>query len=223
MPIRQGGSLPNQPSTWPRRRPRRTTGSPDPSIPCTSKTFFARSRPIVLICFMDGSCCWCSITQLWHIDAVRGPSTPSWPATAGHPYVDGPPLARVEAGFDRIACDHMCGLFVRSHMTAGQDGFRDASSKQLSGVERRWVARSVSRLGLIDHTICSFSCKFRLQRVATDRSWLNLLRQRRGHKTWRHVAFTAYHQLPGDSGGFVGERHGGKLELFALQELDQPR
>src|SRR5208282_6236897 len=85
MPIRQGGSLPNQPSTWPRRRLRRTTVSPDPSIPCTSKTFFARSRPIVLICFMDGSCCWCSITQLWHIDAVRGPSTPSWPATAGHP------------------------------------------------------------------------------------------------------------------------------------------
>ncbi len=32
--------------------------------------------------------------------------------------------------FDRIACDHMSGLCVRSHMTAGQDGFRDASSKQ---------------------------------------------------------------------------------------------
>jgi hypothetical protein len=32
--------------------------------------------------------------------------------------------------FDRIACDHMSGLCVRSHMTAGQDGFRDARSKQ---------------------------------------------------------------------------------------------
>jgi hypothetical protein len=35
----------------------------------------------------------------------------------------------VEQRFDRIACDHMSGLcFVRSHMTAGQDGFRNASS-----------------------------------------------------------------------------------------------
>lgn len=35
----------------------------------------------------------------------------------------------VEQRFDRIARDHMSGLcFVRSHMTAGQDGFRNASS-----------------------------------------------------------------------------------------------
>jgi len=34
------------------------------------------------------------------------------------------------AVFDRIACDHMSGLFVQSHVTAGQDGFRDVSSKQ---------------------------------------------------------------------------------------------
>ena len=32
--------------------------------------------------------------------------------------------------FDQIACAHMSGLFVRSHMNAGQDGFRDESSKQ---------------------------------------------------------------------------------------------
>ena len=32
--------------------------------------------------------------------------------------------------FDQIACVHMSGLFVRSHMNAGQDGFRDKSSKQ---------------------------------------------------------------------------------------------
>jgi hypothetical protein len=88
--------------------------------------------------------------------------------------VDGPRFARVDAGFDRIACNHMCGLFVRSHMTAGQDGFRDASSKQLFGIEHRGGKRSVSRLGSIDHTICSFSCKFRLQRIAMGRSSLNL-------------------------------------------------
>ena len=33
--------------------------------------------------------------------------------------------------FDQIACVHMSGLLVRSHMNAGQDGFRDASSKQI--------------------------------------------------------------------------------------------
>jgi hypothetical protein len=27
--------------------------------------------------------------------------------------------------FDQIACVHMSGLFVRSQMNAGQDGFRD--------------------------------------------------------------------------------------------------
>ena len=27
--------------------------------------------------------------------------------------------------FDQIACAHMSGLLVRSHMNAGQDGFRD--------------------------------------------------------------------------------------------------
>jgi Transposase domain (DUF772) len=32
--------------------------------------------------------------------------------------------------FDQIACVHMSGLSLRSHMNAGQDGFRDARSKQ---------------------------------------------------------------------------------------------
>src|SRR5258707_15841369 len=31
---------------------------------------------------------------------------------------------------DRIACIHMSGLLMRSQRIAGQDGFRDASSKQ---------------------------------------------------------------------------------------------
>jgi hypothetical protein len=29
-----------------------------------------------------------------------------------------------------IACDHMSGLLLRSHVTAGQDGIRDGGSKQ---------------------------------------------------------------------------------------------
>ena len=46
------------------------------------------------------------------------------------PYVDGPLLARVFVQCsDQIACVHMSGLLSRSHMNAGQDGFRDTSSK----------------------------------------------------------------------------------------------
>jgi hypothetical protein len=34
-----------------------------------------------------------------------------------------PSSQRVLQCFDQIACIHMSGLFVRSHMNAGQDGF----------------------------------------------------------------------------------------------------
>jgi hypothetical protein len=73
--------------------------------------------------------------------------------------------------FDQIACFHMSGLFVRSHMNAGQDGFRDESSKQMSDlIEGHWEMRNLSRHGSIDHTICSLSCKFwhQLSTVAVD-------------------------------------------------------
>jgi len=41
--------------------------------------------------------------------------------------------------FDQIACVHMSGLLVRSHMSAGQDGFRDTGSKQHGGLmEGHW-------------------------------------------------------------------------------------
>jgi len=46
----------------------------------------------------------------------------------------------------------MSGLFLRSHMNAGQDGFRDESSKQMSDfVEGHWGMRRFSRHGSIDH------------------------------------------------------------------------
>ena len=50
--------------------------------------------------------------------------------------------------FDQIACVHMSGLSMRSHMNAGQDGFRDgvpnnfAASKQplgLSECSTSWI------------------------------------------------------------------------------------
>jgi hypothetical protein len=80
---------------------------------------------------------------------------------SGDPYVDGPLLARAFAAVRvRIACDHMSGLLLRSPMTAGPDGVRDASSKQGRGFERAAGSHGVSRvLGSIDHTICSVSSK----------------------------------------------------------------
>jgi len=54
-------------------------------------------------------------------------------------------------------------------MCAGQDGFRDTSSKQKGDLTGgHWSYRSVPRRGSIDHTICSLSCKFwhRLSTVA---------------------------------------------------------
>ena len=72
-----------------------------------------------------------------------------------------PSLQGILQGFDRIACVHMSGPFVRSHMNDGQDGFRDESSKPMSGlVEGHWGMRNFARHGSIDRTICSLSCKF---------------------------------------------------------------
>ncbi|PZR82423.1 MAG: hypothetical protein DLM68_16010, partial [Hyphomicrobiales bacterium] len=60
------------------------------------------------------------------------------------PYVDGPSLQGVLQCSDQIACVHMSGLRVRSHMNAGQDGFRDKSSKQMGDlIEGHWRMRSI--------------------------------------------------------------------------------
>lgn len=69
------------------------------------------------------------------------------PDTGTHMWT-APGLQELWQGGDRIACDHMSGLLLRSGMTAGQDGVRDASSKQLCDVGHHWVPRSVSRLGI---------------------------------------------------------------------------
>ena len=70
-----------------------------------------------------------------------------------------PSLQEMSDGFGRIACGHMSGLFVRSHLTAGPAGIRDAGSKQEDGIYCHWVPRSVPRLRSIDHTNYSFSSK----------------------------------------------------------------
>lgn len=57
-----------------------------------------------------------------------------------------PPCKNSFDDFDRIACVHMSGLLVRSHMNAGQDGFRDVGSKQC-----------IDHVGPLDPTECPAS------------------------------------------------------------------
>lgn len=128
--------------------------------------------------------------------------------------------------FDQIACFHMCGLCVRSHMTAGQDGFRNVSSKHVNDlVEDHRDNRSVSRLVDRSHHLL-FSCKFtasaehgstlfRLPVMAHLLCGLCL-------SLCKAVRLTAHHQLPGDTGDLVGQRHCDQLWLLALQQANKP-
>jgi len=57
-----------------------------------------------------------------------------------------PSLQGVLQCFDQIACVHMSGLLMRSHMNAGQDGFRDTRSKQTSDLLKAVGTDGVSRV-----------------------------------------------------------------------------
>src|SRR3954447_18351374 len=109
--------------------------------------------------------------------------------------------------FDQIACVHMSGLWVRSPVNAGQDGFRDTGSKQQSGrMEGHWVYRSVPYRGSIDRTICSSSCKFRyrLSTVAVQLLPVSGQTLCNGGRGCRGVGFPCPHQLPGNTCHLVG-------------------
>src|ERR1700743_2776172 len=54
--------------------------------------------------------------------------------------------------YDQIACVHMSGLLMRSHMNAGQDGFRDKGSKTYERPHRRPVASSECPTSWIDRS-----------------------------------------------------------------------
>jgi hypothetical protein len=74
-------------------------------------------------------------------------------------YVDGPLPARCFAAVWLDRCLHMSGLSMRSHMNAGQDGFRDTGSKQRCDPREGPLSLSEGPESWIDHTICSSSCK----------------------------------------------------------------
>ena len=113
--------------------------------------FLAENRDVLRAGLQTAA--WVSVDDIGaHHAGKNGFCTHIWTA---------PSLQGVLQCFDQIACVHMSGLFVRSHMNAGQDGFRDKSSKQKGDLMKgHWKIRNVSRRGSIDHTICSLSCKF---------------------------------------------------------------
>jgi hypothetical protein len=86
---------------------------------------------------------WEALPTPW----LRRAELPALRQAADFPNVDDPLLARCFAVFDQIACVHMSGLFVRSHMNAGQDGFRDKSSKQNGDLKRATGKCGMSLVG----------------------------------------------------------------------------
>jgi transposase len=79
------------------------------------------AKALVLCCDEKSQCQALERTQLGL------PLAPKRPPTMTHMWTAASPQGSW-AMFDQIACVHMFGLLLRSHMNAGQDGFRDASS-----------------------------------------------------------------------------------------------
>jgi hypothetical protein len=96
------------------------------------------------------------------------------------------PACKGGAASDRVACAHMSGLSMRPRTAAGQDGFREASSKQSCGLAMsHWITRSISPLGSTDHTICSVSSKLSGPGGGADTPPVELVRPRRADSARR--------------------------------------
>src|SRR5229473_2098003 len=114
----------------------------------------------------------------------------------------------------------MSGLLMRSVWTAGQDGFRDASSKQPHDLS--WANGSHGLSRTLDRSILP-SAPLAAPLSRTSRS-ADL--SGGGRRCTEHpravVTLTGHHQLPGDTGNLVGECHGREFCRLALQQGQQP-
>src|SRR2546430_16858241 len=98
-----------------------------------------------------------------------GRSREAYPREGGErePICGRPPACKSFAAADRIACDHMSGLLMRSHITAAKMGFATRGPNIIAMSCTADGFLGVSRvLRSIDHTICSVSSKLRPQREA---------------------------------------------------------
>ena len=89
------------------------------------------------------------------------------------------------ASLDLIACVHMSGLSMRSHMNAGQDGFRDPGS-----YHRRDLVSAIGTFGVsrvpdrsitpsADHIASSYSAPPRLRVAYRGFGWIVIVTQLR--------------------------------------------
>ena len=134
----------------------------------------------------DGHCKFRSVPRLGSIDHTIY----SFPCKFQLHMWTAPSSQGVEQLFDRIACDHMSGLCVRSPMTAGQDGFRRAGSEQESDLRRPlqiperpapWIDRS-------HHLLIPLQVPASVQRGGISRAprgWLKV-RLRKSKQTASH-------------------------------------
>ena len=132
------------------------------------------------------------------------------------------------AGFWIGSLASICpACWMRSRMTAGQDGFRGGSSTQSRDVMAPLDCTDClpSRIDRSHHLLvllqgpASARCERSPSRPADFVSgsfW------RYGHRALGVVGLAARHQLPGDARRLVGERHGGELGRLALQQRDEP-
>ena len=108
-------------------------------------------------------------------------------------------------------------------VTAGQDGFpRREFQTHRRPVLGQWVPRIVSHLGSIDPTISSLAAPAQPVRRTRPTDLLSGGGRCTGHPR-AVVTLACRHQLPGDAGSPVGERHRCELRRLALQQGDQPR
>src|SRR6266849_6390877 len=127
------------------------------------------------------------------------------------------PVPQEFFGSDRIACIHFPGLLLRSHWFVGKMVSATRAPNNHATFFGQWVPRTVSHLGSIDPTICS-SLAAPAQPVRRTRRPADLLSG--DSRCARHpravVTFARRHQLPGDAGNLVGERHGREFWRLAL-------
>ena len=133
------------------------------------------------------------------------------------------PVAQEVYRSDRIACIHMSGLLVRSLWTAGQDGFRDASSNQPRDLGSADGSHGMSRTS--DRSILPSAPLAAWARPSRGEPRLaDLSGGSRGCSLHPCAVVTLprHHQLPGRAGILVGERHRCEFGRLALQKGYQP-
>ena len=123
----------------------------------------------------------------------------------------------------------MSGLIGRSHMTAGQDGFRNANAKHSGGLLRPMHATAFFTSRIDRSPSARFLARSNIN-PAPGRSALFMQSRRadpsgggcdKGSRV-SPVSLATHHELPGDARDLVGQCHGHELGWLAPKQIQQP-